>query len=72
LHEAFSLEDVVNFVGSLMLMCWLFLARFETINVAEHALGFKEIDLLELLGYKALAFGDIYPSHGHPPLQMIP
>jgi hypothetical protein len=50
LHEAFPLEHIVNLVGALMLMRCLFLAGFEAINVAEHALGFKEINLLELLG----------------------
>src|SRR5262245_37796697 len=39
LHAAFALEHIVNLVGSLMLMRHLFLARFEAIDVAEHALG---------------------------------
>jgi hypothetical protein len=50
LHESFTLEHIVDLVGSLMLMCRLFLSWLEAIDIAEHAVGFKEIDFLELPG----------------------
>jgi hypothetical protein len=49
LHEAFTLKHIVDLVGPLMLMCRLFLSWLEAIDVAEHPVCFKDIDLLELL-----------------------
>jgi hypothetical protein len=49
LDQTFSLYDVIDFVGSLMLMGRLFLSGLKAIDITEHALGFKEVDLLKLL-----------------------
>src|SRR5688572_10086426 len=70
LHQAFSLDHVVDLIGSLMLVCRLFLSRFKAVDVTEHPLGFKEINLLEFVGCKALRLRDVYPSHDHSPLWM--
>jgi len=47
LHECVSLDDVIDFIGTLVFVRRLFLPRFEAVDVAKHPIGFKEVDLLE-------------------------
>ena len=49
LYQALTLDHIVDFVSSLMLMGRLLLSCFKAIHIAEHAVGLKDIDLLELL-----------------------
>src|SRR5437016_2164281 len=48
-----ALQDVINLVRSFVGVSGLFLAWFETIDIAEHTSGVKEIDLLHLLSSKS-------------------
>jgi len=68
LDEPFALQNVVDFVGPLMLMRRLLLPRLETIHIAKHAFRFKQVDLLELLGREASMCGNICPSHVCSPM----
>jgi hypothetical protein len=71
LDQPFALQNVVNFVGSLMLMWWLFLSGLEAIDITKHALGFEHVDLLKLLGSKACARGKVRPRHVSSPFWVI-
>jgi hypothetical protein len=50
LHKCASFDDVIDLVGALVFVRRLFLSRFEAVGVAEHPIGFKEVDLLESIG----------------------
>jgi hypothetical protein len=41
----------------------LFLSWFKTIQITEHALGLKEIDLIHFLGLKRLLTYDVLDIH---------
>ena len=60
---AAPLQDVVDLVVAPVGVNLLFLARFEAVDVAEHAGGFEEIHLLHFLGTKPGQVPNLFDLH---------
>ena len=60
---AFALNNKVDLVISLMAVNFLFLARFQAVEVAEHPRALKQIELLHLLGAELNLVGDLFYVH---------